>query len=60
MTEGEEEADADWLLAFLDKETGSVVDGGNMISVEGMAQSEAVRQSSQASHCRKAGRVTQE
>jgi len=42
MSEGEEEADAERLFAFLDKEAGGVVYGGNVISVEGMAESQAV------------------
>ncbi len=44
MAEREEEADADRALAFLHQLAGDVVDGGDMVGIDGVTQAEAVGQ----------------
>ena len=42
MAEREHEADGDRALAFLHELAGNVVDGGNVVGVDGVAEAEAV------------------
>src|SRR5207248_9680639 len=58
--QGEEEAHADRLAALLERLAGGVVDGRDVVGVEGMAQAERVGQPAQGQERRMPGAVGQE
>jgi hypothetical protein len=60
MAEGEVKADGERTAAFLKEKARGVVDGGDVVGVEGMTQAQAVGQGAKTGHRGEAGSIKEE